>query len=476
MTARTKAILKTYFNTGDILTETNFADLIDSLQRQAVYDVRDYGVVGDGTTNDTAAIQAALDAAETAGGGIVLGPSSTYLISDTLWIPNYVTLSLGTITLANNSTLTGSSNYAMLRNKITNGTAYGVKIINCSLDGNKTNQTQWQHGIHLAGVTACVVDSCVVHDVKTYHGITINASSEVSVTNNVVYLVDGDGICFLQLCHYCSATNNYIYQSGYSAGSGIESEGRSTTNLTAYRNADISITNNTIRDMMGSGSHGLLIIGTDRAVISGNNILRVRTYGIDVIGCSQLAITGNEINDCGLIARNDANGCGICVHPEGFGAPGCSINISIIGNNIAHAHLYNIYNAGYDGTDRNQAINITGNSTYTDPVYPSTGELYADYTNNLLIAGNLFYGATPKTIGASITYRDKNSGAAATVADGGTIDHNLAAAPTRANVTPSIAGEMATVTTLDATHITVAIKKNDGSTGTTQTIYWEAEI
>jgi hypothetical protein len=67
-------------------------------------------------------------------------------------------------------------------------------------------------------------------------------------------------------------------------------------------------------------------------------------------------------------------------------------------------------------------------------------------------------------------------GAAASVADGGAINHNLAATPTRVMVSPSVAGEMVSVTILDTTHFHVAIKKHDGSAGTTQTIYWEAEI
>ena len=44
-----------------------------------VYDVRDYGARGDGVTKDTAAIQAAIDAAEASGGGTVEIPAGKYL-------------------------------------------------------------------------------------------------------------------------------------------------------------------------------------------------------------------------------------------------------------------------------------------------------------------------------------------------------------------------------------------------------------
>ena len=46
----------------------------------ATYDVRTYGAKADGTTNDAPAIQSAIDACATAGGGTVLVPAGKYLI------------------------------------------------------------------------------------------------------------------------------------------------------------------------------------------------------------------------------------------------------------------------------------------------------------------------------------------------------------------------------------------------------------
>ena len=91
MTAKDKTTLKSYFNTGDIPTETDFANLIDSLPD--VYNVKAYGAVGNGTTDDTIAIQAAINAAFAAGGGRVFIPSGRYLLTASLVMKSGVTIS-----------------------------------------------------------------------------------------------------------------------------------------------------------------------------------------------------------------------------------------------------------------------------------------------------------------------------------------------------------------------------------------------
>jgi len=78
---------------------------------------------------------------------------------------------------------------------------------------------------------------------------------------------------------------------------------------------------------------------------------------------------------------------------------------------------------------------------------------------------------SPNTLNGTVY---ENKGATASVTDGGTIAHGLAGTPTVAVVSPSVASEMVSVTGLDGTNITVAIKQDDGTAGTSQTIYWRA--
>lgn len=57
-----------------------------------VFPVRDFGAKGDGRTDDTAAFQAALDAAAQAGGGTVHAPRGNYFFAGHLNVPSAVTL------------------------------------------------------------------------------------------------------------------------------------------------------------------------------------------------------------------------------------------------------------------------------------------------------------------------------------------------------------------------------------------------
>jgi polygalacturonase len=60
----------------------------------AIFNVHDYGATGNGSSNDTAAINRAVTAANTAGGGTVQFPSGTYRSANTIHMKSNVTLQL----------------------------------------------------------------------------------------------------------------------------------------------------------------------------------------------------------------------------------------------------------------------------------------------------------------------------------------------------------------------------------------------
>ena len=79
------------FTTSGLITANGGIDA-SWINTDSFFNVKFYGATGNGSTDDTTAIQNALNAAGTANGGIVYLPVGTYNISSTLSIPTNVTL------------------------------------------------------------------------------------------------------------------------------------------------------------------------------------------------------------------------------------------------------------------------------------------------------------------------------------------------------------------------------------------------
>lgn len=226
------------------------------------------------------------------------------------------------------------------------------------------------------------------------------------------------------------ATNKHgiVAPTGTVTGNFVRGTGRGIYLATA---GEFAITNNTVRNCTVSGIQ--TSSAADYLLISGNNI-RATVVGIETAsGSDNNLILGNRISDC------TAQGVRI--------------------RGVAYV-LNNFFKS--NGT---AAQNVSGTGAF--------------------LVGNIFLSNTADTSGTWTTRRrnigltaglDENQGAAAATADGGTITHGLRAAPTSVRCTPSVAGEMVSVTALGATTFTVAIKKHDGTAGTSQTIYWQAEV
>jgi hypothetical protein len=128
-------------------------------------------------------------------------------------------------------------------------------------------------------------------------------------------------------------------------------------------------------------------------------------------------------------------------------------------NNFIHNVNYTVDNAFSDAGYFNTWDNC-GQSGTTLPTISATS-IWRNLTN---------IGTWP----FSRVYSSKIDGTTASVADGGSITHGFGTTPTNVQASPSISGEFVSVTAIGATTFTVAIKKHDGTAGTTQTIYWTA--
>jgi len=163
---------------------------------------------------------------------------------------------------------------------------------------------------------------------------------------------------------------------------------------------------------------------------------------------------------------------------------------------IRNPVFYSTNTVVIDGTGTNNAATIVVDGlTYLDTgnqFKHGVAETYAwdfrgvgdNETFDVTAAARWVGGVVPTRLrtlfqGASIGINDqtirKRKRGANSIADGGTIAHGLGATPVIAKVQASVAGEFASVTGLDSTNITVAIKTHAGAGGTTQTVYWDAE-
>ncbi|WP_186767986.1 right-handed parallel beta-helix repeat-containing protein [Streptomyces qinzhouensis] len=155
-----------------------------------VFNVRDYGATGNGTTIDTAAMQSAFDAARQAGGGTVLIPAGTYAVDTFLVVYGKTSISAYGATIRSVSTGTG-----LLRNFATgdNFPVYagnsGITVEGGIWDGNAahagvgtvTGTTNVMSFIHARDIT---VRDVVIRNISSSHGIEFNAVDGGRILNS----------------------------------------------------------------------------------------------------------------------------------------------------------------------------------------------------------------------------------------------------------------------------------------------------
>jgi hypothetical protein len=121
------------------------------------WNVKAHGALGDGSTDDTTAIQAAMDAANTAGGGMVYFPPGTY-ITTAITIYSQIKivgagpeLSVVKMKASTNTQVFTSTGFSGLTGGNTGGGIAGFEIRDLAVDGNKANNTTAGVGIRIYG-------------------------------------------------------------------------------------------------------------------------------------------------------------------------------------------------------------------------------------------------------------------------------------------------------------------------------------
>jgi parallel beta-helix repeat protein len=293
------------------------------LPPQEVHVVTAYGAKGDGVTNDAPAIQASLDAAGRAGGGIVLFPPGIYQIEDTLSYSTNLTLQ-GTdssVAIIRNAT-TRRANQRMLAPRAIG--VSNVRIADLTFDqrADAYGETPDQMLLSVDGTTNVAVTRCVFRNVQTVAiwcdsiGGTVTANH--SVTQCRVTSSYGDGFSYFGKCMVFTIQANLIEQTKDDA---IAVQDHGAGNYPQQ----VTISGNTIQDCtiangLGSTANGINCFGGDHVRILNNTVKAVYSNGVAVLKGSarrstNIEVSGNSIDRAGTpTAPRDVPGNGIYLY------------------------------------------------------------------------------------------------------------------------------------------------------------------
>lgn len=409
----------------------------------SIYNVLDYGAVGDGVHDDAAAINAALAASVTQpnpGGGMCYIPDGTFLLkAETLSLPASTHLLIdGTVILA-----------ADVAIDILTVGGSGILIEGIgTLDGNSSNQT--------AANTGIAIKSGVAPVGVAVHGLTIQDTSGPAValvnvtngtldgltfSNNTVRATIGNG------CSNCRATNLTVSGGGdiglafYDGATACGVSGSwfsgNATNIAVVADAagsnacsHITIANNTCAAATGS-SPGIAILSVSGTTHSAITITGNETYGN---GGGGIALSA--VSDCTVSSNNchDDTGVEIAVGSSTTTAA-CSL-VSVVDNTCAASSTtgtVGISVAAASGTIHTD-LNVSGNTCTGNP----GGGIAIAQVTGCVVSGNLCAGDTGTEVtigGASSTVNVTGNNCNDVVADSSGSGVGIAVADTVAQLT-----------------------------------------
>jgi hypothetical protein len=168
--------------------------------------VKEFGATGDGVTDDTAAIQAAINSLTA--GGIVYLPGATYIVSSTLNIPvsNVKMMGSGNATVIKAA---DSSNYVVM---ILANALNGIVISDLVVDANHANRaglTNRTVGIELRSCVDSTVENCISQNMIGAPG-TPGVGIGISGLSNRCKVTS----CILKDCGIDGKAADGIYSSG----------------------------------------------------------------------------------------------------------------------------------------------------------------------------------------------------------------------------------------------------------------------
>jgi len=331
-----------------------------------ILNVRDFGAVGDGVTDDAAAIQAALDAANAAGGAEVFIPDGVYAIKTSLRIYPYTRLRL-----APRATIVRAGAFSpMLIPGIGDVDAYDgvhdIEIIGGTWDGNQEQfPAQFTNMSFMHVRNVLIKDARIINNYNS-HYIEINAAQNVAILNCHFYGFAGVRLTEAIQLDLAKSSGQFPYYGNYdnTPCDGVLIQG------CVFEDCN-----------RGIGSHSATAGVYHKNVrIIGNHFRNLTGQGIRAYQWRWVTISGNTFENVRL---------GIEVRP-GAGADASHIGQTVIANNVIKdvsdpSIGYGIWING-NGTDGANVyhVSITGNVIQNTS---HTG-IRADYMRRGIVSGN----------------------------------------------------------------------------------------
>lgn len=244
-----------------------FAGQIILAQRNPVFNVRDYGAAGDGTTDDQAAITSATASAMESGGGTVYFPQGAFAHSDILVFGSNITVK-GAGMARTIIKATNAARSAIVFQGANNCKATQFKIVGAM---GRRLQNDESDGILIKNSNQCTI-SWIAIDGGSGAGILIHASHDVQITNNYIRNTMADGI------HAVAGSGQILIANNRAVNTGDDSY-----SAVAYAK-DLQTTAVTIRNNTSyrSRARGVTCIGAADCIIEGNRIDSPAAHGIAV--------------------------------------------------------------------------------------------------------------------------------------------------------------------------------------------------